>query len=340
MVRQIVGRSGVVLTCIACAVERCGQRATSTRRTFDGRAHDRPVHPKFARQVSCVHATLKIVGEEPEIYAIDFSDAPGAAEFWERLERARTQVRRRYHDYLAAVFDLQSSTEPGVLADVALDALTLWRRVDSGERCGCSCHPQLPESDFHDYGFGCVCARTPEDRRSAMDEWRRDTEAFWKSPAGRRIVADEQAAEADLLAWLAVQLSVVVHSHGGFAPEQWCGEVDGHAFYFRERHDEWRIELALRPSGRFARVVVGIDGDGAARYKERELDEGDVIARGTTDIEGYGTTPAERAKFIVDMIRMYLAREACNLHVEDLSSIEVLLGREVRWCPACGIRLT
>jgi hypothetical protein len=56
--------------------------------------------------------------------------------------------------------------------------------------------------------------------------------------------------------------------------------------------------LDLRPSGRFARVVVGIDGDGAARYKERELDEGDVINGGTTDIEGYGTTPVERAKFI------------------------------------------
>ena len=74
--------------------------------------------------------------------------------------------------------------------------------------------------------------------------------------------------------------------------------------------DEWRIELDLRPSGRFA--------------------------RGTTDIEGYGLTPVERAKFIVDMIRMHLAREACNLHVEDLSSIEALLGREIRWCPACG----
>jgi hypothetical protein len=54
---------------------------------------------------------------------------------------------------------------------------------------------------------------------------------------------------------------------------------------------------------------------------------------------GYGTTPVERAKFIVDTVRLHLARKACNLHLQDLWSIEALLGREVRWCPACGTRL-
>jgi hypothetical protein len=41
----------------------------------------------------------------------------------------------------------------------------------------------------------------------------------------------------------------------------------------------------------------------------------------------------------VDTVRTHVARKACNLHVQDLSSIEGLLGREVRWCPACGTRL-
>jgi hypothetical protein len=168
---------------------------------------------------------------------------------------------------------------------VALDALTLWRDVESGEPCACSCHPRLPESDFHDYGFGCVCARTAEDRRRALDKWRNDIEA-----------------------WLATQRGVVVHGHGGFAPEQWRGKVDGHTFYFRERGDVWRIEPDMRPSGRFARAFVGTQVDGEARYEERELDEGDVIACGTTDVDGYGTTPVERARFIVDTIRVPLAR--------------------------------
>jgi hypothetical protein len=90
------------------------------------------------------------VGEEPPIYVFDFSNAPGATEFRERLRRARTEARRRYRDHLAAVFDLHGSADPRELADIALDALTGWRYVDSGERCSCSCHPRLPESDFHD----------------------------------------------------------------------------------------------------------------------------------------------------------------------------------------------
>ena len=65
-----------------------------------------------------------------------------------------------------------------------------------------------------------------------------------------------------------------------------------------------------------------------------------MIAHGTTAVDRYGTTPVERAKFLVDTIRVHLAREACTLHAEDLPSIEALLGREVRWCPSCGTRYT
>jgi hypothetical protein len=95
----------------------------------------------------------------------------------------------------------------------------------------------------------------------------------------------------------------------------------------------------LRPSGRFARALVGVDAAGDAQCEERELDEGDVIAQGTIEVDGYGSTPVERAQFIVDTIRVRLAQKTCTLHAEDLSSIEALLGRGVRWCPACGTRL-
>jgi hypothetical protein len=117
-----------------------------------------------------------------------------------------------------------------------------------------------------------------------------------------------------------VQDDVVVHTHGGTAPEQWHGEVDGHSFYFRERHDEWRIELDLRPSGRFIRAVAGTDNGGTIRYQEREEDKGDVVAQGTIAADGYGTTPVERAKFIVDTIRIHLCRQACTHHLDELSS--------------------
>jgi hypothetical protein len=74
-------------------------------------------------------------------------------------------------------------------------------------------------------------------------------------------------------------------------------------------------------------------------YEERELNQGDVIACGTTDIEGYGTTPVERAQFIIDTIRIHLTRQACTHHHDDLTSIQAALGKPTRWCPACGTRL-
>ena len=114
------------------------------------------------------------------IYVVDFSDAPSAAECREQIEQTRNEARRRYPDYLTTVFDLHSATDPGMLADVALDALTLWRHVDGCEGCECSCHPRIPKSDFHDYGFSCVCTRTPEDRRRALDKLREDRDTFWK----------------------------------------------------------------------------------------------------------------------------------------------------------------
>jgi hypothetical protein len=85
----------------------------------------------------------------------------------------------------------------------------------------------------------------------------------------------------------------------------------------------------------FAALVCADLGCGRAR-----VEEGEVIAWGTTEVDSYGTTPRERAVFIVDTIRVHLRRGACNLHAQDLSSIGTLLGCEVRWCPSCGTRLS
>ncbi len=85
--------------------------------------------------------------------------------------------------------------------------------------------------------------------------------------------------------------------------------------------------------------VAATDSDGTTRYEKRELDEGDVIAYGTTDDDRYGTTPLERAEFITDTIRVHLGRQACALHHNDLSAIREVIGTAVHWCPACGTRL-
>ncbi|MCT7658056.1 hypothetical protein [Mycobacterium deserti] len=116
-----------------------------------------------------------------------------------------------------------------------------------------------------------------------MDEFRR-------SPQGQRLQAEEQAAEADLQAWLADQPGVVVGRHGGWVPEQWEGEVDGHSFYFRERGGDWDIELDLQE-------------------QRPGITRGDIVATGTIAAEGYGEGPRERVVFIVTTIRDHLRRQ-------------------------------
>jgi hypothetical protein len=70
--------------------------------------------------------------------------------------------------------------------------------------------------------------------------------------------------------------------------------IDGHSFYFRERHDDWHIEIDLRPTGQFLNAIDGRNDDGTTRYRQREFEQGDVIATGTIDAEDYGTTVVQR----------------------------------------------
>lgn len=163
-------------------------------------------------------------------------------------------------------------------------------------------------------------AKEPEERKTPMPDWRRsgatfrgfldDRDEFWRSLQGRRLQAVHEAAEADLQAWLAEQPGVVVRGHGGYAPEQWEGEVDGHSFYFRERDTEWDIEIDQRPSGQVIRVRDSGDDNGTTPDQRDEIVEGDVIATGRTTAQGYGDSPRERAAFIVATIREHLTRQA------------------------------
>lgn len=158
-------------------------------------------------------------------------------------------------------------------------------------------------------------------------------------PEGLQLRAADEAAEDELQAWLVQQRGVVVDNHGGWAPEQWRGTVDGHSFYFRERGGDWNLEIDLIPTGQSMRIVGGQNDDGTTRYQQLELERGDIIASGTIYSDGYGTTPVERARFIITIIRDHLRRQACAHHPHELDAISAVLGVGVDWCPTCGIRL-
>lgn len=251
-------------------------------------------------------------------------------------EQITAQARQRYHAHLVAAFGARGFADGDGLADVALDALTEWRDVDTGEVCRCSCHPHLPTNNRHDFGFDCLCTKTRAERKRVFDSFRSDIKTFWNSPEGQAITAANRAEKADLDEWVAAQPDVTMHSDSDFGPESWHGEVAGHRFYFRERWGEWHIELDLRPSGRYVQSVVAVEATGGPRIEPRETEVGDVIARGDTTEDGYGTTRRERAQFIVGKIRQHLVRASCALHTGDLLAVEAILGDKVRWCPACG----
>lgn len=262
-----------------------------------------------------------------------------AAEYQERSERARAQARARYGSYLAEVLGERGVADPAGVAVAVLAALTEWADIETGELCRCSCHPQLPSSDLHDFGFSCNCTRTRHQRHDSIRKMLNEFDEYWRSPEGLEVRAADDAAEQELQVWLAQQQGVVVDSHGGWVPEQWRGTVDGHGFYFRERGGDWDIEIDLRLTGESMRVVDGQNDDGTPRYRHQDLKRGDVIASGTVYAEGYGTNPVERAQFIVTTIRDYLRRQACTHHFDKLDAISTALGAAPSWCPTCGIRL-
>lgn len=262
-----------------------------------------------------------------------------AAEYRKHSERARAQARARYGSYLAEVLGERGVADPVDTAEALLTALTDWPDIETGELCRCSCHPQLPSSNLHDFGFGCNCTRTRDQRRESFQQLLNGIDEYWQSPEAFQIRAADEAAEQDLQTWLAHHPGVVVHSRGGWAPEQWRGEVDEHSFYFRERGGDWDLEIDLRPTGETMRVVDGQHDDGTTRYRQLELERGDIIASGTIYTDGYGTDPAERAYFIVTIIRDHLRRKVCAHHPDKLAEISDILGSRVGWCPTCGIRL-
>lgn len=276
--------------------------------------------------------------EDPELHVIKFPQDPEAQA---RRERQQAEGRRRYRDHLAVtLIELGlNANDATTWSEAVLDRLFVVTPCEGGGPCACSCHPRLPSSDLHDYGFACGCQLTVEESRRQREQWRVTLDTYANSPAGAVKRAHRLAEENDLAGWLAGQPDVVISSYGGYAPEQWTGSVAGHPFYFRERHDCWRIELDLRPTGRYLRAWRRGDLGDEESYEPREVKEGDVIAEGVIELPGYGSTPVERAAFLVQTIRDHLRRQVCDRHLDGMIELERALGCRPRWCHDCGTRL-
>lgn len=272
------------------------------------------------------------------MYIFEPRGLPGAEEWRAERERTRSEARRVHRSRLIDALAAAGLGDPEWVADVSMAALFVYNAVETGEPCLCSCHPRVPEGDLHDYGRSCPCTRTKEQRAAWWKDWRKEMDEYWDSPEGRAVRQERRRHEDELRRWLADDGGMVVTELGGAAPEQWRGSVDGHSFYFRERHDYWSIELDLRPTGRFHKVFKGGDVDDPSSFEQEESVGGDVIAEGTTTFEGYGATLRERAELIARTIREHVARRDCRVHIERLNELRRLFGA-IQWCPVCGQRV-
>lgn len=263
---------------------------------------------------------------------------PSGGDYRAEQEREREEARRRYRDRIVEVLTgpLAVPTDLGQAADTLLDTIFVVRPAGGGDPCRCSCHPHLPTS-FHDYGDACPCQQPASERGRWLEKWIEEVDAYWASPEGQAEKARQAAAEAELQDWVATIPEMEVTSHGGTFPEQWHGTVEGHSFYFREKREEWRIEIDLQPTGQFYRAYLGADLDDESNFEQREVERGTVIAEGVTGAPGYGETPVERAQFIYRTITGHLVQQTCTVH--EAGDLEIPGGHLANYCPACGVRM-
>lgn len=110
------------------------------------------------------------------------------------------------------------------------------------------------------------------------------------------------------------------------APEQWSGTIDGHSFYFRERHGEWQLEVDLQPTGEHASRLVDVSDDGDLVTEPVPIEVGEVIARGVES--QLGDSAVDHLDFMVTAVRQHLWARQCD-HAGALF-----------FCPKCGAAMS
>lgn len=184
------------------------------------------------------------------------------------------------------------------------------RDIEAAVRCVCSCHPRPATTTLHNGGPECPCQRTDTERRQALDELLASCAALAPGP-------EELADRAQRIAAVQQETLVELDEIGGAAPFIIRGRVDGRAFVFRERHDQWTVRIAgdaepLRcPWAR---------GSGHPTILIAEGDSEDLHHDGTFD-ETLGI------RIATDAVRTFLHRRACPHRNAG------------RYCPDCGVEI-
>ncbi|HJS83714.1 MAG TPA: hypothetical protein VJ742_12860 [Nitrososphaera sp.] len=269
---------------------------------------------------------------------------PRTQEYWEnyREEQARKKAEgwKRYRNWLTEqlAVELPKGLTSEELAEFVMQTLFVHKRLDAEgqetEDCICACHPRLTNDDLHDFGFGCNCGKTAEERKKSWDDLRQKMDEFHQTPEMQAFHAKEDQEKAEVEGWIAEQPGLSDVTRLSWAcPEQWQGICLDRAFYFRERHGMWRIEIS-EPLG----------GEEPAHHVDTEYVKGFTdyydtaqmteIASGVA--EDLGETPLDHMRFIVDKIEEYLQKIDCPVSHTALAARSDM----VYWyCPHCGVKI-
>ncbi|HVB04969.1 MAG TPA: hypothetical protein VNF07_01810 [Acidimicrobiales bacterium] len=228
-------------------------------------------------------------------------------------ERELERLRARYARHLVDALAMDETMAALVIATLFAP------RGRDGKPCFCGCHPGL--SAQHDDGFECPCTWDQARREAVRGHLFADLQTPEQQEWRKRLRDEEAAAEA----WIARQEGVSAELVSRFAPEQWRGTIDGHTFYFRERHGDWSIELDLQPTGSFAERIVGTDESGEFITEDVPVTAGEVIAEGVDS--DLGTGLIAHLSFILRTVRDHIFLKECD-HAGALF-----------FCPMCGKRM-
>ena len=188
------------------------------------------------------------------------------------------------------------------------------RDIDAAADCSCGCHPRPADQGLHDGGTQCPCQHTAEDRQRLWAEFSAATESF------REHASDVHAAQLADLAETAAALGVDADVKSWGAPFALTGVCDGHSFYLRERHDLYRVEVAVDAA---CEDLWGSSSDVSV----------EVVSGSDIDLHGSdGTRSASTAlRIAVDAVRLSMRRNRCS-HEQPSDDSH-------GFCRRCGVNL-
>ena len=82
-----------------------------------------------------------------------------AEEFVAKIMKNRIEAFSIYHSLLtdSLISKFPNLPSHGDIANFVMETLFCWNDYGTSATCPCTCHPSLPNSNLHTFGFECPC---------------------------------------------------------------------------------------------------------------------------------------------------------------------------------------